>query len=405
MIEFEQRPSISSTQLFQVTNSLAYWLPGNYRDLPLDNSNPATWNDQEWEAAVWVVYWQNSLPWLAERIREEGIKPPTTVYQQIAEIEKESRERTRRMLDNVIELGDALDKAGIQFIPLKGAALAPLYYPDPLVRPMGDIDLLVCEKDIGRGVEVMRRLGYRFYSRSAEDEVYLRGKQKPMIWAADNVHPVEMHYTLREEYAGLGYDLAGQVWRSAQLRPSWQARELLLPDDATLLHHVCAHATSDWMIQRGRLMQIDDIRKICARMSSDSWQEFIEQIEPFGARFVYPTLVFTAKYSKLPLPENVMDALKIHCPPGLLAWVQNTELADNSESSLTDRSGLGFDIANRVARSRKEKTHIWFRSFFPRRWNLSKRYPRLVETPAWPLGYLLINANRIYRLAQKRIGR
>jgi hypothetical protein len=248
---------------------------------------------------------------------------------------------------------------------------------------------------------MLKQLGYRYYSRSAEDEVYLRGERKENIWAPDNVLPVELHFALREEYAGIGYGLAKTMWRESEERPYWKNTSACMPNHAALLLHVCAHTTNDWLIQRGRLMHIDDIRKLCARMQPDDWQTFARLVQPDAARFIYPALAFVNRYSPLPIPEPVTRSLRQNCPPMLLHWLEQTELADASEANPARRSGLGLKIARRLSRSRLDVVRFWLRSIFPRRFNLAKRYPRLVETPFWPLGYLLINFDRLRHLLLK----
>jgi hypothetical protein len=47
----------------------------------------------------------------------------------------------------LIEILSLFNQAGIQPLLLKGLALAYLYYPDPALRPVGDIDLLLKKED------------------------------------------------------------------------------------------------------------------------------------------------------------------------------------------------------------------------------------------------------------------
>jgi len=191
------------------------------------------------------------------------------------------------------------------------------------------------------------------------------------------------------------------MWAAGERRPYWANTTACLPDTAALLHHVCAHATSDWLIQRGRLMHIDDIRRLCGRLEEGDWQRFRASVAPRNARFVYPALAFAVRYGRFDVPSSVLAHLRENCPPNLLAWIENTGLADNSEANPVSRSGIGFDLARRLALSRPDEARFWLRSLFPRRWNLSKRYPRLVATPFWPAGYILINLDRARHLARK----
>lgn len=397
MKDYTLRPELPQEKLAAVTNTLAHWLPGN-----IDDTAVAQWSPAEWEAAEWVVYWQNALPWLVARLQESQIEVPEDVNGRLQTINEASRERTGSMLSACTEILDALHQAGIQAVLLKGAVLSPIYYPDPFLRPLADLDLLIRPQDLAASREIMlRQLGYRYYSRSAEDEVYLRGERQENIWAPDNVHPVEIHFALREEYAGIGLELAEIMWRESEERPYWQNTCACIPNPAALLLHVCAHTSSDWLIQRGRLMHIDDIRKLCAQMQPGDWSTFGRLVQPGSARFIYPALAFVNNYVSLPLPEPLINSLREECPPALHSWLKQADLADVSESNPASRSGLGLEIAQRLSRSRLDMVRFWLRSFFPRRFNLAKRYPRLVETPLWPLAYLLLNGDRLRHMLRK----
>jgi hypothetical protein len=58
------------------------------------------------------------------------------------------------------EILSAYQAEGIQALVLKGAALAKLVYPEPGLRPMRDVDLLVSKADAPRAQEVLVELGY-----------------------------------------------------------------------------------------------------------------------------------------------------------------------------------------------------------------------------------------------------
>ncbi len=66
------------------------------------------------------------------------------------------------LLDEELEFaGGALRRSGIEALVLKGADLGRRFYPDRLLRPMADVDLLVASRDYLRAGEVLGRLGYR----------------------------------------------------------------------------------------------------------------------------------------------------------------------------------------------------------------------------------------------------
>ena len=61
---------------------------------------------------------------------------------------------------NYQKLRMAFLDAGIPFIPIKGIAIAQ-YYPEPLLRTMGDVDLLMRAEDQPQVREIMSDLGYQ----------------------------------------------------------------------------------------------------------------------------------------------------------------------------------------------------------------------------------------------------
>jgi hypothetical protein len=396
----ETRPELTDDVIAGVTETLARWLPSG--DVALA---PREWGPGEWLAAEWVTYWQNALPWLHQRIYQSGISLPDGPRDSLSSIALLSGRRTVRMLDAAVELIAALRADGIPAMPFKGALLAPVYYPDSTLRPLADLDLLIHESHMRAGMAVMERLGYRYYSRSDEDVVYLRGDRKANVWDPDNVHPVELHFRLREEYAGLSYDLGQVMWASAAMCAYWRNTEVLAPSRPSLLHHLCAHTASDLLIQRGKLMEIGDVQVVASRMSEDDWQVFLESIPARGARFVYPALAMTERYAPGSIPEPVLTALRTQLPHRLRDWADCVTLAEASESNPKPRSGIGLGMAQMLARSRRERAQMWLRSSFPRRWNLTKRYPRLAASPFYPLCYVLINIDRAWNIARVQLAR
>ena len=392
----QSRPDLPDALIASVTETLARWLPSGDAALA-----PHGWGRDEWLAAEWIVYWQNALPWLHDRAAHSGLPIPES----LASLAALSRERTQRMLDASAELIAALRAEGIEAMPFKGALLAPLYYPDPALRPLADLDLLVHETDVPAGVAVLERLGYRYYSRSDEDVVYLRGERQSNIWHPDNVYPVEMHFRLCEVYAGLAYDLTGAMWASAETRTYWNGTETPISSRPILLHHLCAHTTSDLLIRRAKLMEIGDIQIVASRMGEADWRAFLDSIPASGARFVDPALAVTQRYAPDTIPESVRVALRAHLPPRLCEWSDTVTLAAASESNPKLRSGIGLGMACLLARSRGEQFGMWLRSLFPRRWNLMKRYPRLAASPFYPLCYILINLDRAWHFARTRLAR
>jgi hypothetical protein len=245
--------------------------------------------------------------------------------------------------------------------------------------------------------------GFTFYSRSEEDVVYLRGGRMAEVWHPDNVHPVELHFRLREEFggAGLTWDFGDDAWRGA-VRQQYLGTVANLVAPVFLLRHLCAHTTSDIFIRRGKLQQMEDIARVARTFTPADWCVFVSGTPPARARFVVPALALTARYYLESIPAAVLETLRGMLKPRLRAWVDGLALAAVSESNLDSRSGLGISLSRLIAETPAETSRALVTSLLPPRWNLMKRYPRLAASPLFPLCYVLLNADRAWQMASSR---
>lgn len=74
----------------------------------------------------------------------------------------------------VEELGDKLAEQGIGYIPVKGCVLKQLY-PEPELRTMSDIDILIQEKDRLKTDEILKNLGYERQGLGSNVWTYKKG--------------------------------------------------------------------------------------------------------------------------------------------------------------------------------------------------------------------------------------
>ena len=68
----------------------------------------------------------------------------------------------------------ALREAGISFLPVKGPEVAA-FYPDPALRTMSDVDLLIHAADAEAARAVLERAGWSLTEAAADEWIYLRG--------------------------------------------------------------------------------------------------------------------------------------------------------------------------------------------------------------------------------------
>ncbi len=157
----------------------------------------------------------------------------------------------------LLRLAPRLAAAGVEFIVLKGPAVARSFYPDPSWRSFGDLDLLVRTRDWRAACVVLAEGGFSRAlpePHSHFDERF--GK------AAMHMDPsgqqVDLHRTLALGPFGLWLDPNTLFESTAPLSIGGVALRRL--DDTTALLHACVHAALG--SRRPRLLPLRDVSQI-----------------------------------------------------------------------------------------------------------------------------------------------
>lgn len=149
-------------------------------------------------------------------------------------------------------LTQALDAAGIPFVVLKGAALAHLAYPEPALRPMGDIDIWTAPEFLDRAAQVLVQVGIPYSSRMQAR----RATAKPLEQDTSRVLEdagtsvvVELHGVVRSMLA-VAPAWAGPAWARAAPRDlgGISARVLHAED---MLTHLAVHTSDHHRFEMG----------------------------------------------------------------------------------------------------------------------------------------------------------
>jgi hypothetical protein len=97
----------------------------------------------DWDQLLPLAVEQRVAPLLYWHLREHGIACPGPIRRTLAAIVMRQRSIAAVQTSTLGDISDALCGAGIEFVVLKGGALAHLLYSEPALRPMDDLDLLV----------------------------------------------------------------------------------------------------------------------------------------------------------------------------------------------------------------------------------------------------------------------
>lgn len=117
--------------------------------------------------------------------------------------------RYERLKYEYDSLCDALENAGISFLPLKGSVLRN-YYPEAWMRTSCDIDVLVHTEDLDRAIAYLtENLQYIEAGRATHDV---------SLYSPTDIH-VELHFDLVEEgRANNAIDMLSSVWDNVSLK-------------------------------------------------------------------------------------------------------------------------------------------------------------------------------------------
>ncbi len=128
---------------------------------------------------------------------------------------------------------DALEKAKLPFIPLKGSVIRK-FYPEPWMRNSCDIDILVREEELDRAIRALEE--------NLQYTAGVKGDHDISLYCPSGVH-LELHFdTIQERYAvSRCRDILSRIWEFASPEEAGSCR-LLLTDEMFYFYHI-AHMT------------------------------------------------------------------------------------------------------------------------------------------------------------------
>jgi hypothetical protein len=204
----------------------------------------------DWELAVGLARRHGVSPFLCYLLRQHRDSVPAHLWQAMQSdyyAAVASHLLRERQLEQVLE---ALDRAGVPVVLLKGAALSLSVYPDPALRTMGDLDLWVLRSNLDGARVALNEIGYVAHSKANRplplQDTYLGETQ--MLSDEPGMRLVELHWNV---FPGEWLRHTGRI----DEEPLWERRvpldgttsDQLAPEDAvfhTCLHYAISHQMS-----------------------------------------------------------------------------------------------------------------------------------------------------------------
>ncbi|MGE0862564.1 MAG: nucleotidyltransferase family protein [Vicinamibacterales bacterium] len=348
----------------------------------------------DWRAVVILATEQRVAALLLERLESAGrsrLLPPGIR----AELTARGMAIAAANLHYLVDLGQvlsALSAVGVPAVVLKGAHLARSVYPNPALREMNDVDLLIRLADAARATRALQALGYDFVARCEPDKGLVGTHHFPRLVKA-GAAPLELHVTLTPAEFGLAIDTEGLWQRAIPLSPD-SRHATLCPED--LLLHICVHSAYSHAAEFG-LRPLCDVDQIVRAFPALDWDAVCRRATTWKtARGTFLTLHLAAECLGTHVPFETMSALRPADFDSHLAALVRTHLFTRKTLSVA----VPIDATRAYAsRSLVELMRQTYRKVFVSRAELVAQFPeaRASRVPA------LFYARRALSLARRHL--
>lgn len=216
-------------------------------------STAAALSDRHWIEVTRLAAQHRLRPLLHHRGAALGWSPPARVTREWRNSSQRAGLRALRQRAELQRIGRAFAADGLAAITLKGGALVWNCCPEPALRPLRDLDLLVARDDAEKAARILAANGFaQLASTMPEDAKHLA----PMVRGSV---AVELHLHLLESPDPASQrreaEFMAHIWQRAV--PSQVAPGLLEPSPTDTLLHLILHAVLDHQFNNGPLLIAD----------------------------------------------------------------------------------------------------------------------------------------------------
>jgi len=247
------------------------------------------------------------LPMLYHVLRKQGVTGPD--LQRYHGVARKTWYTNRLKFHRIEKLLEQMHAEGTEVAVLKGVPISHLYYPDPGLRPMDDVDILVSESKSVTAIDWFLDRGWKSVyelSRKSLTKFLIR-KEHSADLRDDDGFSVDLHWqvlTFRMPPA-----VGQEMWDA--MRPvkigSVMTQTLCATDH---LLHICAHGNA-WNAVPP-LRWIVDAHLILKRDGANiDWKRFVRLTEQLQiAQFISRALDYLHEEFGQPIPLDVLDQLR-----------------------------------------------------------------------------------------------
>lgn len=208
-----------------------------------------------------------------------------------------------------VELHELMTAAGMPYVAMKGLASA-MYYPEPNLRSMGDVDFLVAKNSVAQAGKLLESVGFAVDHGEDDDGIHIAYTRPPMsIW--------ELHHSVN----GIPNNDVGEQIKS-EMDKTISTAETVEVDGATcrlpdklhhgliMLLHTASHLTSEGV----GLRHLCDWVVFASALSDAQFREIFEKkLKNFGLwRFAQVLTMLGINYLGAPKRVWALQAVESH---------------------------------------------------------------------------------------------
>ena len=216
----------------------------------------------------------------------------------------DTRSRNAALLARLRILLAGFSAAGLDTIILKGSALLALYYPDPGLRPMSDLDVLIRTAEVEAAMALLRRSGWT-------PQVEVPARTIPvthsLLFQDAEGTRLDLHWHVLWESCGPGLD--DDFWAAAVgTAVGGVPTAALCPADQVF--HACVHGVA-WNPVPPLRWAADAVVVLRIARASIAWERLLMQARRLRlVLLLRKALAFLRSALDAPVPEQVLTALQ-----------------------------------------------------------------------------------------------
>ena len=245
---------------------------------------------------------QGLTPLVYHRLKDQGLNGsvPIEILDQLKKEYYLTAASNLAKLNQTSMVLQAFQEANILAIPLKGIALIESLYPNPAIRPMTDVDLLIKPEDLNRVKGILERLGYQWISsyRGSHNFIDEEGR-----WSFDlHTKFIRFDFLFHIDDTEI-YDRLIQINFNHQIQVP-----IFCPEHQLI--HLALHLAPGLYSQLNPTNLFDIYYLINGKQSELSWEylvDFAKRAEV--ASYIYAPISLCVKIFNIELPRSVLTQL------------------------------------------------------------------------------------------------